>query len=248
MAEGDADGRDADDVDPRDLTALAALLAAAAGPDSKGETGPLPGEEAAVAAFRAAQPTAGARRGRDWLRPGRRGRTVTFAMALTALLGSGVAVAAGVTGHMTLPYPFHHPAPVRSSTAPPSPTATAHTPAPPHTAPHPSDGLPTADPTTTPSSPPRTSKPPAPHRGPNDHGKGASPHTTTGHNGDHKAHGEQNGHAATKPPNAGHSGTKQPDAPCRTHPTPPHSDPPPACAGHETRQKPDNPHKPDDLP
>ncbi len=226
IAADDADSGDA--ADPHDVRALTGLLSAAAGADV-GETGPLPGEEAALTAFRAAQPVAGTRRRLAWLRPGRRGRTATFAMAFAALLGSGAAVAAGATGHLTLPFPFRHPQPVQSASPTPSASvsvAASHPPAS-HTAPH-SGGLPEAEPTTTtpPSlSPPATAKPSNPHHGPNHHGKGPTSHAT----GHHTAKGRTNGHSPTrkpkKPPNDDHPGLREPDPGCRRQLVRPSGDP-----------------------
>jgi hypothetical protein len=229
------DGREA--ADPREVTAVAALLSAAAGLSGRASeadpaTGPLPGEEAALAAFRAAQPAAAAhspapaRRRLEWLRPGRRGRTVTFAMAFAALLGSGVAVAAGVTGHMTLPLPFHHPQPTQSATPTPSASAStsasmsepaSHPPAS-HTTPQSGDPA-RPEPTTTPQPPRgRAHDPHHPaegqgHGNSKDHSHSPSPHAT-GNEGHHKTHSNPPSHQPTLPPNAGHPHTKQSHTRC----------------------------------
>lgn len=101
-----------DGVRSHESEALSDLLSAAAAPATEGE---LAGEQAAVAAFRAARPVPGPRRAR-------RAKVLTMKVAAVAagvVAASGVAVAAA-TGHLPSRPGGGNPAPVTSAPASPA--------------------------------------------------------------------------------------------------------------------------------
>lgn len=227
--------RDGEARDPREAAAAAALLAAVTEAD---EDGPLPGEEAAVAAFRAVRAEPAARQRFAWLRPGQRGRTVTFAMACAALLTSGVAVAAGATGHMTLPLPFRHTQPAESPSATPPPS---------HETPPPSR-VPSSPPTSGPAPAPSSATPSGPaksqtsaddrsghpshghgptHR-PSGHGKPADPKPPQGKAKGHEKEPKETKEPQrpTKPPRPEQPNEHRLDAQCRAYGRHPDHKPP----------------------
>ncbi|HET6635464.1 MAG TPA: hypothetical protein VFH77_10640 [Streptomyces sp.] len=114
IAEGG--GRDAD---PRELAALADLFGAAT---ASRPAEPLPGEEAAVAAFRAAHTAAPAARPAATTRRRRFSRrTTALSVAVATLLGGGVAVATAATGHLPFQDGTNGSGPLPTASAPDAP-------------------------------------------------------------------------------------------------------------------------------
>lgn len=108
------------DADPGELAALAGLLGAAT---ASRPAEPLPGEEAAVAAFRAAHAAApgataapGTTRRRRFSR-----RTTALSVAVATLLGGGVAVATAATGQLPFQGGTGESGPLPTASAPEEP-------------------------------------------------------------------------------------------------------------------------------